>query len=61
MVDGNRPIAAVVFHNFRMLAHGNRVEGSIVSTSPRWCTRKVLGAVFDYAFIRLAGGAASRR
>ena len=50
IVRDNMPIAGVCFHNFRELEHGRTVEGSIGSIGPKWATKQVLRAVFDYAF-----------
>ena len=53
VVQNSEPVAAVAYHNYRELSEGKTIEGSIASTSPKWATRKVLRALFDYPFQRV--------
>lgn len=47
-VDGKLElIAVIIFHNF-LLPH--KMEISIATKSPKWCTRRVLFECFDYCF-----------
>ena len=46
-------IAGAVYHQYRPQKHGATVEASLASTSPRWCTRAVLKAMFAYPFVQL--------
>lgn len=53
VVQDGMPIASCVYHNYREVEHGSTIEGTIASVSPRWATRKVLRAMFDYPFVRV--------
>jgi RimJ/RimL family protein N-acetyltransferase len=46
---GGELIAGVVYNNFRWLS----IEASIASTSPAWCSRRNLAAIFSYPFRQL--------
>jgi RimJ/RimL family protein N-acetyltransferase len=46
---GGDLIAGVVFNNFCW----PNIEGSIASTTPRWCSRRNLAAIFAYPFRQL--------
>lgn len=48
VADGNRIIAALVFHNWN--PESGVIEFSAASTDKRWLTRPVLWAIFNYAF-----------
>lgn len=50
VVDNETLIAGVVFHNFS--PENKTIELSAASISRRWLTRRVLHAMFDYAFDR---------
>ena len=45
----NRLIAGIVYYNY----HGHMLDISIAATDPRWCTRRVVRAVFTYPFEQL--------
>jgi RimJ/RimL family protein N-acetyltransferase len=45
----NELIAGVVFNNFRWPS----IEASIASSTPRWCSRRNLAAIFAYPFRQL--------
>jgi RimJ/RimL family protein N-acetyltransferase len=47
IADEDGLIAGIVFNNYRS-AIG--MEASIASTSPRWCSRGTLAAIFGYVF-----------
>ena len=47
-LDGDL-IAGIVFNNFRYPS----IEASIASTTPRWCSRRNLAAIFAYPFRQL--------
>ena len=49
VVDGNKIIAGVVYYNY----HRHMIDASIAATNPRWCTRRVLRALFSYPFEQL--------
>lgn len=49
IVDGTEPIGAVVYHGYQ----GHMIEASIATTSPKWCQRHVLRALFWYPFRQL--------
>ncbi|TIW62969.1 MAG: GNAT family N-acetyltransferase [Mesorhizobium sp.] len=48
LIDGDRLLAAVVFHNYNPEAAV--IEFSAASITERWLTRPVLWAMFSYAF-----------
>ncbi|NRQ13463.1 hypothetical protein BHMPCIPO_00677 [Ensifer sesbaniae] len=48
LIDGDRLVAGVVFHNFAPEA--GVIELSSASTSRRWLTRPMLKAMFGYPF-----------
>ena len=48
VVDGNRLIAGMVFHNYSPKSRTIELSGS--ATSKRWLTRSVFNAMFGYAF-----------
>lgn len=52
LVEDRRLIAAAIFHNFFEHEHGNDVEISFASTTPRWCNRRVLRAIFAIPFLQ---------
>ena len=43
-------VASVIFNEYRQMPRGASMQASIASTSPKWCTRRVLRAVFSYPF-----------
>lgn len=45
-------IAGVVYHNYRPWPGGGDMEMSIAATSPLWCRRGVLRALFQYPFVQ---------
>jgi RimJ/RimL family protein N-acetyltransferase len=47
--DGRELIAGIVFNNYRWPT----VESSIASTTPHWCSRRNLAAIFAYPFWQL--------
>ena len=47
---GGELVAGVVYNNLRWPS----IEASIASTSPRWCSRRNLAAIFFYPFRQLA-------
>lgn len=49
IIDDHGIIAGVVFNNYR---HPN-IEATIASTTPRWCTSRVLRGIFSYPFWQL--------
>lgn len=49
--NDNQLIAGVVYNTFD--PHHRRVEMTIYTTSPQWCSRKVLKLLFWYPFIQL--------
>ncbi|TRD03799.1 N-acetyltransferase [Mesorhizobium sp. WSM4303] len=48
VLDGERLVAGLVFHNYS--PETGVIEFSAASSSERWLTRPVLWAMFDYAF-----------
>jgi RimJ/RimL family protein N-acetyltransferase len=46
ILSGDQLIAGVVFNNWRPPG----IEVTMASTSPRWCTRSTLAAIFWYVF-----------
>lgn len=46
---GDTLVAGIVLNNFRWPS----IEASIASTSPRWCSRRNLAAIFSYPFRQL--------
>lgn len=46
-----RPVAGIVYNNFRRMGHGNDVFLSIYSETPEWATRSTLRAIFTYPFV----------
>lgn len=54
VVYQNQPIAGVVYSGYRKFNNGLvTLEATIASTTPRWCTRPILRAVFRYPFTYL--------
>ncbi len=49
VVQDEALIAAVAFNNYQP----HMIEASVVATTPRWCSRRVLAAVFAYPFRQL--------
>ena len=49
IAEGNRLIAGVVYYNY----HGHMIDASIAAADPRWCSRRVLRALFSYPFRQL--------
>jgi len=49
VMRGKDLVAVIVFHDYRW----PNIEASIWSSTPRWATRHVLGAVMKYAFQQL--------
>jgi len=47
-IDHGVLVAGVVFNNYR---HPN-IEASIATSTPRWCNRGILSAIFHYPFIQ---------
>ena len=43
-------IAGTVFYQYRANPHGGTIEVCFAAETPRWCTRRVLGALFAYPF-----------
>lgn len=55
ILDGqNQLVGGVVFHNFN--PRYKSIEVSCASTSPKWLTRKVICAIFNYPFDQLQVG-----
>lgn len=48
----NTMLAVVVYNQFQRLKHGNTLQMSIASTTPEWCRRGVLRALFHYPFVQ---------
>lgn len=48
LIDGDRLLAAVIFHNYN--PEGRVIEFSAASITERWLTRQTLWAMFSYAF-----------
>ena len=42
-------IAGVIYHRFL----GHDIEMSIYTTSPKWCSKRILKLIFEYPFIQL--------
>ena len=49
VLDG-RLIGGLVYNEYRIQRFGKTMQISIATTSPRWCTRKVLRSLFGYPF-----------
>ena len=49
LVDG-KPVAAVIFTEWRRGSFGNDMRITVVATNARWCQRKVLRELAHYAF-----------
>lgn len=49
ILHNDRVIGGCVYHDYK----GYMVEGSLATTDKRWCSRKVLKALFDFAFNEL--------
>ncbi len=49
VADDNRLIAGIVYYNY----YPHMLDASIAATDPRWCTRRVLRAIFAYPFLQL--------
>lgn len=47
--DRSTLIGGVVYHNY----DGSNIMADIAATSPRWCSRSTLKAIFDYPFVQL--------
>ena len=47
--DGGELLGAIAYHNFQW----PNIEGSIWSTSPRWCNRRTLFACFFHPFLAM--------
>lgn len=48
VIEGETLLAGVIFHNYNPEAHV--IEFTAASITPRWLSRPVLWAMFDYAF-----------
>ena len=51
--DNFKLLGGIVFHNFRPQDEKGpaSIEGSIYSTTPRWCSKTNLKAIFHYVFV----------
>jgi RimJ/RimL family protein N-acetyltransferase len=49
IMRGPELVAGIVYNNFREA----NIEATIASVTPRWCSRRVLHAVFWYPFVQL--------
>ena len=49
ILDGNTPIAGVVYHDYRRFT----IQMSMASLSPHWCNRRTLRALLGYPFHQL--------
>ena len=51
IVDGDKPIAGVVFHDFHQREHGNMISVSVAAETPVWATKRNLAKLFAYPFL----------
>jgi RimJ/RimL family protein N-acetyltransferase len=49
--ESGQPMAGVVFHDYQP-AYGT-IQLSAAATSPRWATRRLVGAILRYPFVEL--------
>jgi RimJ/RimL family protein N-acetyltransferase len=52
MVD-DKPVAGVVYSNYRQLEHGADCCITIAASNPIWCQRSTLRYLFEYPFLEL--------
>lgn len=50
VLKDKRPIAGILWSEFREMRHGNDVRVTVAAEDPRWCLPGVLRQLFDYPF-----------